>query len=601
MHPAYAVAQPHLPEKPGVYRYYDQQDKIIYVGKAKNLKKRVSSYFTKDLIGGRLRLLVKSIDRIEYTIVDSEVDALLLENSLIKTHQPKFNVSLKDDKTYPYLCISNERFPKVFPVRRRGQDGAEYFGPFANVSLMKTVLEFVKQMYPLRTCNLNLSPQAIQKNQYRACLEAQIGNCLAPCEGRQTEEDYNKGMLEIREILRGNLTELSQLLQDRMRSASEQLEFERAHFYQKRLDLLKNYQRKSIVFGISRLSADVFSWKIQEGFAVLHFQTLKEGRIIFTQNFRIDYHELEEPEEPMAQVVLMLRDRYFDERKELILQDELPIYGLKYIIPQRGDRKKLVDLGLKNALYEASKILEDKTKIRKTEHAVLQKIQSDFNLKDLPMHMECFDNSNIQGTSPVSACVVFRNARPSKKDYRIFNIKTVEGPDDFASMKEGVFRRYRRMLDEGQSLPQLIVIDGGKGQLNAAHSALKELGIEKKLTLISIAKNLEELFFYGDTLPIYLDKRSVTLRTIQHMRDEAHRYGLQNHRKKRSKNSMKSVLDEIKGIGKQTKDLLLMKFGSIEGIKNAGIENLEPLIGKSKTTLIWTGISGYFDSQNQQE
>lgn len=590
-HPAYDVAQPHLPAKPGVYRYYDKQDEIIYVGKAKNLKKRISSYFTKELVGGRLRLLVRSIARIEYTIVDSEVDALLLENSLIKTHQPKFNINLKDDKTYPYICISKEPFPKVFSVRRRNNDGSEYYGPFANGTLMYTVLDFVRKMYPLRTCSLNLSQAAIKKNKYRACLEAQIGNCMAPCENRQTEEQYLSGISEIREILKGNLTHLTQMLQNSRDEFAASLEFEKAHFYQKRIELLKNYQQKSIVFGSSMITADVFSWAREEGFLVVHFQTLKEGRIIFTQNFKVDYHELEEPEELLSNVVLMLRDRYFDPDKELVIQDELPLLGVKHQIPQKGDRRKLVELGLKNAAYEASKILEDKTKIKKAEHAVMQKIQSDLKLKELPLHMECFDNSNIHGTSPVSACVVFRNGKPSKKDYRIFNIKTVVGPDDFASMKEGVFRRYRRMVEEGEKLPQLVVIDGGKGQLSAAYEALQELGIETQLTLISIAKNLEELYYWGDQYPIYLDKRSVTLRTIQHMRDEAHRFGLKNHRNRRSKSSIHSVLDDIPGIGKQTRDLLLMKFGSIEGIKKAGREHIEPLLGASRTQKLLDGLT----------
>lgn len=587
-HSAYKEALPHLPDLPGVYRYYDKDEKIIYVGKAKNLKKRVSSYFMKDQPGARLRLLVRSIVRIEFIVVNSEIDALILENQLIKAHKPKFNVQLKDDKTYPFVCIKKEHFPRVQYTRQRVEDGTEYYGPFPSVTMMKTVLNLIKQLYPLRTCTLNLSPQAIAKNNYRACLEAQIGNCLAPCENRQKEEDYNQQIEEIREIVKGNISVVIKHLTANMQKAAEEYRFEQAHFLKKRLDLLQNYQSKSAVLQSGMGTADVFTWAQNEQTFVLNYTLIQEGRMIFSQNYKTELLDTDDLNETIPTLIYELRERFHSKATEIYLMEEVewPDAEVKVIVPKIGDKRRLIDLSKKNADYELSKVLEEKSAIRKADRAILEQAKKDLALKELPVHIECFDNSNFHGTDAVSACVVFKNAKPSKKDYRIFNVKTVVGANDFDTMKEAVFRRYRRLLDENEPLPQVILIDGGKGQLGAARESLEKLDLIGKVALISIAKNLEELYFPGDELPIHLDKRSTTLKMIQHLRDEAHRFGIKHHRNKRSKTSVKSELDSISGIGEKTKATLLKTFGSVKRIKAASESDLIAAVGKQKAAII---------------
>ena len=578
-----------LPSKPGVYKYINDQGEIVYIGKAKNLKKRVSSYFTKKHENRKTAVLVSQISDLEFTVVDTEFDALLLENSLIKEFQPKFNINLKDDKSYPLIKITNERFPKVFPMRNPINDGSEYFGPYASVRVMNTVLELIKQLYPIRNCNLNLSQKNIDSGKFKVCLEYQIGNCLGPCEGLQSEEDYLKSIEQIRYLLKGNLSEVSKHLKTLMKDASENMQFERAHQYKEKLNYLERYQAKSTIVSHTVGDVDVFNLTQESKYAFVNFIRVSNGIVVQTQNLELRTKLDESDEEILLTAIGEVHSKYGAPNNQLILPFALKMDDrFQLIIPKQGDKRKLLDLSIKNAMFYRKEKMAQYEKLNpeiKKERLMAQ-MQKDLRLSELPIHAECFDNSNLQGTNPVSACVVFKNGKPSKKDYRIFNVKTVQGPDDFATMKEVLKRRYSRLLREGLPLPQLVVIDGGKGQLSSAVSALKEVDAYGKLTVIGIAKKLEEIFYPEDPIPLHIDKRSETLKVIQHMRDEAHRFGITAHRKKRVKNTIKTSLSEIPGIGPESIDALLSEFKSVKKIKEQPLDSLSVIIGKAKAKKI---------------
>ncbi|GAA4132543.1 excinuclease ABC subunit UvrC [Sphingobacterium kyonggiense] len=573
-----------IPHKPGVYQYFDKDDVLIYVGKAKNLKNRVSSYFVNpQQLNSKTRVLVRKINRIAFTIVDTEIDAWLLENNLIKKHQPRYNVMLKDDKTYPWIVIKNERFPRIFWTRKYIKDGSRYFGPYASVGMMHIVLDMIRELFPLRTCNLSLTEENISKGKFKVCLEYQIGNCKGPCEGYQTEEDYDQNLSDIKDILNGKIGVVTNRLKEQMQAAVEAMDFEGAHKFKVKLEKLANYQSKSTVVNSSISNVDVFSIASENNYAFVNFLRVVNGVIIQTQTVELKKRLDETDAELLAIAIPEIRSRYRSLSREIIVPFELDIEGneeIKFVIPKLGEKKKLLELSLKNVAYFKKERLLQYEKLNpevKTER-VLTQMQKDLRLPVMPRHIECFDNSNIQGNYPVSAIVVFKDAKPSKKDYRHFNVKTVEGPNDFATMEEAVFRRYRRLLDEDQSLPQLIVIDGGKGQLGAALKSLKLLGIEKKVTVIGIAKRLEELYYPGDQYPLYLDKKSETLKIIQHLRDEAHRFGITFHRNQRSRKTFVSELDNIPGIGKVTVEKLLKTFRSVKKIREASDEDLKKVL-----------------------
>lgn len=576
-----------LPKNPGVYQYFDATGKLIYVGKAKNLKNRVSSYFNKDSYdSGKTRLLVKQIRDIKFIIVETEFDALLLENSLIKEHQPKFNIQLRDDKTYPWICIKNERFPRVFSTRNIIKDGSLYFGPYASVKAMKAVLELVRTTYKVRTCNLNLTPENIEADKFKVCLEYHLGNCKAPCVGQQQEADYNNNIEEIKNIVKGNINSVIRAQKELMVNAAENLEFEKAQQIKERLELLEKYQSKSTVVNPSIHDVDVFGMVNDVDYVYINYLKIANGSIIQSHTVEIKNKYNEAPEDILALAVADIRNTFNSTSKELYLPLELnlEIPNVSVHIPKIGDKKRLLDLSVRNAMYhlnERKKNLEKTDPERHTKR-ILQQLQQDLRLKELPVHIECFDNSNFQGSFPVSACVVFKNAKPAKKDYRHFNIKTVEGPNDFASMEEVVYRRYSRLVNEGESLPQLIIIDGGKGQLGAALSSLEKLGLRGKIPIIGIAKKLEEIFFPGDSLPLYIDKRSESLKLIQQLRNEAHRFGITFHRNKRSKGTIKSELTSVPGIGEATLNKLLQHFKSVKRIKEATLEELQQVVDLKK-------------------
>lgn len=581
-----------LPGSPGIYKYFDKDGNLIYIGKAKNLKKRVSSYFTKSHYENKkTAVMVSRITDIQFTLVDSEIDALLLENSLIKKFQPKFNINLKDDKTYPFICIKHERFPRIFPTRNPVKDGSEYFGPYASVSMMHTMLDMIRSLYPTRNCNLNLSAENILSGKFKPCLEYQIGNCKAPCAGYQDEQDYLESIREIKHILRGNISEVTQRLKGIIAEAAGALNFEMAAAYKKKLDLLENYQSKSTIVNTQIHDVDVFSIVSDEKFAFVNYLKVANGMIIQTQTFELKKKLDETPEELLELAVAEVREQYRSTSREIIVPFPMEIENssITFTVPKSGDKKKLLDLSVKNATYYKREKLEQYEKLNpelRTER-VLNQMMKDLRLKTPPAHIECFDNSNIQGTNPVSACVVFKNARPSKRDYRHFNVKTVVGPDDFATMREVVWRRYKRQLEEHQPLPDLIVIDGGKGQLSSAVESLKELGIYGQVPVIGIAKRLEELYYPEDELPLYIDKKSETLKIIQQLRDEAHRFGITHHRNRRSKDTIKSELYNIKGIGEETVKLLLSELRSVRKIKETPLEVLEQVAGKAKARMVW--------------
>ncbi len=579
-----------LPEQPGVYMFYDVSGKIIYVGKAKNLKKRVSSYFTKSHDTAKIKILVSKIRNLEYIVVDTETDALLLENNLIKKYQPRYNVLLKDDKTYPFIVIKNEPFPRVFLTRTVKKDGSQYFGPYTSARIARTLLDLFRKLFYIRTCKYNLTPQNIKQGKFRVCLEYHIKKCKAPCTGLQTEEEYAEQIRQIKNILKGNITEVITSLESMMQQYAAELKFELAQEIKEKIEMLRKFQAKSTVVNPSIHNVDVFSIVEDEKAAYVNYFSIVNGAIMQTYTVELK-KKLDESREDLLMFAIMdIRERFGSTANEIIVpfefETELP--NVTFTVPKIGDKKHLLDLSERNARYymldkKKQKLLnEGKSK----QKLLLEQAKDDLRLKELPVHIECFDNSNIQGAHPVASCVVFKNGKPSKSEYRKFNIKTVEGPNDFASMEEIVYRRYKRLMEEGKSLPQLIVIDGGKGQLNAALKSLKKLQIQDKIAIIGIAKKLEEIFFPGQKLPLYLDKRSPTLKLIQQIRDEAHRFGITFHRDKRSKSFLLSELDGIKGIGEKTKQKLLRKFGSIKYIKSADFETLAAIVGKAKAKVL---------------
>lgn len=569
-----------LPHKPGVYQYWDSLGQIIYIGKAKDLKNRVNSYFVKNnQINGKTRVLVRKIDRITFTIVDTEIDAWLLENSLIKKHQPRYNVMLKDDKTYPWIVIKNEPFPRIFPTRKVIKDGSKYFGPYASVGMMHAIMDTIRELYPLRTCSLSLTPENISKGKFKVCLEYQIGNCKGPCEAYQSEEDYENNLNDIRDILNGKISVVIRKLKKQLDGAVAQLNFEYAHHLKSKLDLLDRYQSKSTVVNSSISNVDVFSIASERGHAFVNYLKVMNGVVIQTQTVELKKRLDETDEELLTLAIPEIRRRFNSTSKEIVVPFDIDIASddkLKFTIPKLGEKKKLLELSQKNVAYFKRERLNQYEKLNpevRTER-ILTQMQQDLRMNVLPRHIECFDNSNFQGKHPVSAIVVFKDAKPSKKDYRHFNVKTVEGPNDFATMEEAVHRRYKRLIDEGQPLPQLVIIDGGKGQLSSALKSLKLLGISKQMTVIGIAKRLEELYYPGDQYPLYLDKKSETLRVIQHLRDEAHRFGITFHRNQRSRKTFQTELQQIPGIGRTSAERLLKTFKSVKKVREATREQL---------------------------
>lgn len=586
-----------LPNKPGVYQYFDAEGTIIYVGKAKDLKKRVTSYFNKNLDSGKTRVLVRQIRDIKYIVVDTELDALLLENNLIKKYQPKYNIQLKDDKTYPWICIKKEPFPRVFTTRRMVKDGSKYFGPYPSVKVVNTLLELIKEVYPLRNCALDLSQKKINAGQHKVCLEYHLGNCKAPCVGYESAENYDVYIKDIEHIVKGNLGAVIRSLKEMMTNYAANLQFEEAQSIKSKIATIERYQAKSTVVSPTIHEVDVITLIEDPKTAYVNYLVINNGAIIHGYTVEVN-KKLEESHDDIIGFVLPeLRERFQSVSKEVLVAApvDLVVPDVQFFVPQRGDKKALVDLSLRNAkFYQMDKRKQEKIKNpeRHTER-ILEQIKKDFRLEDLPVHIECFDNSNFHGTNAVSACVVFRNGKPSKKDYRHFNIKTVVGSDDFASMEEAVFRRYKRLTEEGASLPQLIVIDGGKGQLSSALSALEQLGLRGKIAIVGIAKKLEEIFFPGDSYPIYIDKRSESLRVIQYMRNEAHRFGITHHRNMRSKNALVSELTQIKGIGDKTYEELIKTFKSMQGVRKASSEEIAEVVGNAKAKI----IGDYFKEQ----
>ena len=579
-----------LPSDPGVYQYYDKNDVVIYVGKAKNLKRRVSSYFNKVHDNAKTRILVKKIHRMEHIVVPTEVDALLLENNLIKKYRPRYNILLKDDKTYPWICVKKEPFPRVFSTRKVIRDGSDYFGPYPNVKTVYTLLELIRGLYPIRTCNYDLSEEKIKKKSYKVCLEFHIGNCLAPCEGKVTEEEYNQNIAAIKELVKGNFRRSLNQFKNQMEEFSQQMEFERAQEVKEKLESLENYQAKSTVVNPKISNVEVFSIISDESYGYVNFFQVAFGSIIRSHTVEIKKKLEETDAQILALAIIDLRERFNAQSKEIYLPFKIDLgSNIKVVVPKLGDKKKLVDLSQRNAKFfrlerfKQMKIVDPERHVKR----LMNQMKTDLRLPHEPVHIECFDNSNIQGTNPTAACVVFRNGKPYKKDYRHFKIKTVEGPDDFASMEEVVHRRYKRLSDEGQPLPQLIVIDGGKGQLSSAVKSLDRLGLRGAISIIGIAKRLEEIYYPGDSIPLYLDKKSQTLKIIQQLRNEAHRFGLSLHRKIRSKNALSSPLDQVEGIGPKTKELLLKEFKSLKRIKAAPKPEIIELLGKTKGVKIY--------------
>ncbi|WP_392419982.1 excinuclease ABC subunit UvrC [Capnocytophaga canis] len=571
-----------LPSKPGVYQFYDKSDSLIYVGKAINLKKRVSSYFQKKHESGKTRVLVKKIVRIEHIVVATESDALLLENNLIKKYQPRYNILLKDDKSYPWICVKKERFPRVFQTRKMIKDGSLYFGPYTSIKTVRTLLELIKELYPLRNCSYDLSEQNIQNQKFKVCLEYHIKNCKGACEELQSEENYLQNISEIIEILKGNFKDALARFKKEMVSLATDLRFEEAQQIKEKIDILTNYQAKSTIVSSKINNIDVFSIVSDEEYGYVNFLQVAYGAIVRAHTIEIK-KKLEETDRELLEFAIVdIRERFFSNSKEIITPFEVTLpNNLQLTIPKLGEKHQLLELSLRNAKHFRQERFKQ-VKIADPErhtNRILSQLQRDLHLSEPPIHIECFDNSNIQGTNPVAACVVFRNGKPSKKDYRHFNIKTVEGPNDFASMEEVVYRRYKRLLEENEPLPQLIIIDGGKGQLSSALKSLESLDLRGKIAIIGIAKRLEEIYFPEDSIPLYLDKKSESLKLIQQLRNEAHRFGITFHRQKRSKVAIVSELDNIEGIGDKTKESLLKHFKSVKRIKEASLEDLQAVIG----------------------
>jgi excinuclease ABC subunit C len=578
-----------LPESPGVYQYYDKDDKILYVGKAKNLKKRVTSYFTKTHDNGKTRVLVKKIATIKHIVVANESDAFLLENNLIKKLQPRYNINLKDDKTYPWICIKKEPFSRIFPTRRMVKDGSEYFGPYTNFKIVNTLLDLIKELYPLRTCTYDLSAANIDKGKYKVCLEYHIGNCKGPCEGMETLENYQNQVQAIREILKGNFKDSLRDFKSKMLHFASNMQFEEAQKIKEKIIALENYQARSTVFNPKMASVDVFSIISDETMAYVNFLQVSHGAIIRSHTMELKKKLDETNEELLELAVIELRERFKLTSCEIILPFPIDLgENIKITVPQLGDKKQILDLSERNAKYQRLEQLKQMQIVDPERHTnrIMAQMKKDLRLSVEPRHIECFDNSNIQGTNPVSACVVFKDGKPSKKDYRHFNIKTVEGPNDFASMEEVVYRRYKRLVDEKQPLPQLIIIDGGKGQLSSALKSLDDLGLRGKIAIIGIAKRLEELFYPGDSVPLYLDKKSETLKIIQQLRNEAHRFGITHHRDKRSKSALVTSIETIPGIGEKTMQTLIKHFKSVKRLKEATEKEISEVIGVSKAKKI---------------
>ena len=584
-----------IPEKPGCYQYYDAKGTVIYVGKAKNLRKRISSYFQKEHENRKTRVLVKQIYDLRYIVVDSEADALLLENNLIKQYRPRYNVMLKDDKTYPSIVIKHEPFPRIFQTRNIVRDGSLYYGPYSSVHFIRTLLHLIKELYPIRNCKHALTPEAIHSGKYKVCLQYHIKRCKAPCVGMQEAEEYDRNVADIKEILKGNSSKVSELLLERMKALAAEMRFEEAQEVKRQYDLVESFRLKSTVVPMLH-NVDVFSLDENETSFFINYMHVGSGAIV--QVYTIEYQKKlddEQKEYVLGLGIVELRERFRSHAGEIIvpfIPEGVFPEGISFTVPQRGDKRKLLELSLQNAKqYKVDKLKRsEKFNPEQRTTRLLTTIQKDLHLPALPMHIECFDNSNIQGTNPVAACVVFKKAKPSKKDYRHFHIKTVVGPDDFASMREIVTRRYKRLLEEEAPLPQLIIIDGGKGQLNAATEVLRELNLLGKITILGLAERLEEIFYPGDPFPLVLDKTSETLKVIQHLRDEAHRFGITFHRHMRSKGQIISELDAIKGIGEKTKEALLKKYKSVKRIREAPPAELEELIGKKKAALVAEGL-----------
>ncbi|WP_298556654.1 excinuclease ABC subunit UvrC [uncultured Algibacter sp.] len=579
-----------LPNQPGVYQYYDKEGTIIYVGKAKNLKKRVSSYFTKTHENGKTRVLVKKIVNIKHIVVETETDALLLENNLIKKHKPRYNVLLKDDKSYPWICIKKERFPRVFSTRRIFKDGSEYFGPYTSGKTVHTLLDLIRGLYSLRNCNFNLSEEKVDSGKYKVCLEYHLGNCKGACEGLETEAEYNKNIKAIKEILKGNFKDSLSQFKLQMKAFAANMQFEEAQKIKEKVEVLENYQAKSTIVNPKISNVDVFSIMSDESYGYVNFLQLSYGSIIRSHTLEIKKKLDETDLELLELAITEIRQRFNSNSKEIYVPFKVDLgEDIKVIIPKLGDKKHILDLSLRNAKYFRMERFKQMKIVDPDRHAnrIMAQMKVDLRLSEEPRHIECFDNSNIQGTHPVAACVVFKNGKPSKKDYRHFNIKTVEGPDDFASMEEVVYRRYKRMLDEDQPLPQLIIIDGGKGQLSSALKSLEALGLRGKIAIIGIAKRLEELFYPDDPIPLYLDKKSETLKITQQLRNEAHRFGIEHHRNKRSKTALNTELETISGVGEKTVVELLRHFKSAKRVANAKLDELEAVVGVSRAEKVY--------------
>ncbi|GAB7258125.1 excinuclease ABC subunit UvrC [Polaribacter sp. OB-PA-B3] len=579
-----------LPKEPGVYQYFDKNDVIIYVGKAKNLKKRVASYFNKNHDNGKTRVLVKKIVRIKHIVVNTETDALLLENNLIKKYKPRYNVLLKDDKSYPWLCIKKERFPRVFMTRRVIKDGSEYYGPYTSIRTVRVLLDLIKELYPLRTCNYDLSHQNINEGKYKVCLEYHLKNCKGPCEALQTEANYNESIKEIRNIIKGNFKESLEKFNRMMLNFAENMEFEEAQKIKEKLDLLSNYQSKSTIINPSINNVDVFSIISDETHGYANFLKISNGSIIQSHTTEIKKKLDETDKELLELFIVEIRQRFESQSPEIYVPFKVDLgENLKVTIPKLGDKKRIVELSQRNAKYYRQEQFKQVQIVDPERHTkrIMAQMKKDLRLSVEPRHIECFDNSNIQGTNPVAACVVFRDGKPSKKEYRHYNIKTVVGPDDFGSMEEVVFRRYKRLLEEDKPLPQLIIVDGGKGQLSSALKSLEVLGLRGKIAIIGIAKRLEEIYYPDDPIPLYLDKKSETLKITQYLRNEAHRFGITFHRNKRSKSAIKSELEQIPDIGKQTITTLLRKFKSAKRVKEASLEDLKTTIGNSRALKVY--------------
>ena len=591
MNPSLELQLKTLPSEPGVYRYYDKNGNLLYVGKAKHLKKRVLSYFNKNLLGSRIKIMVGKIHRLETTIVNSEYDALLLENNLIKEHQPFYNVMLKDDKTYPWICIKNEDFPRIFLTRTKIKDGSEYYGPYAKVRPAKILLDTIKHIYKLRTCNLNLAPKKIEDGKYKVCLEYHIKNCEGPCEGLENKEDYDEKIDAIRGIVKGDFRKAKDYLVNQMKKYAENLQFENAQLIKERIDILEDYQSRNTVVNANIDDVDVFGMTSDETAAYVNYFKIRNGNII--QSFTTEIKKIieESDEDILEEAMIEIRQKFDSDSKEVLIPFHLTVEipNVKLIVPKMGDKKRIVELSEKNAKEYRIEKLKQVQIIDPERHSnrIMAEMQKLLRMPVEPRHIEGFDNSNIQGTNPVSACVVFKDGKPSKADYRIFHPKTVTGPDDFKTMEEVIFRRYKRMLEEGEALPQLILIDGGKGQLSSAIKSLKLLGLYGKITIVGIAKRLEEIFFPEDPIPLYLDKKSETLKILQRVRDEAHRFGVRHHRTRRTNSTIKSELEEIPGVGDRTIEMLLSKLKSVKRIKEANLETLEEILGKSKGKIVF--------------